>query len=223
MTTDGIYKDVLLEHFRHPRNKGELAGAAMIRRGSNPRCGDDIEVGLFLDGDILESVKFRGRGCSLCIASASLMTGAVSGKSRAEAQRLCEQMQSWLGHGAGAHRVDGRIDRAVGGLDDDRGNARLAIELGENLEAVGAGHDEVETDQIRPPVAGEGDTLLRRAGGPHLVALVLQDALCMAHVLGCISEHAGSDNRLFLCHFGHVLRHHPGDSPRRVGVDLAAQ
>jgi nitrogen fixation NifU-like protein len=102
MTTDGIYKDVLLEHFRHPRNKGELAGADTVRRGSNPRCGDDIEVGLFLNGDILESVKFRGRGCSLCIAAASLMTEAVSGRSCAEAQRLSEQMCSWFGHGDGA-------------------------------------------------------------------------------------------------------------------------
>ncbi len=102
MVSEGIYKDVLLEHFRHPRNKGELAGADRVRRGSNPRCGDDIEVGVFLRRDIVESVKFRGRGCSLCIASASLMTEAVSGRSCAEVQRLCEEMQSWFGQGAGA-------------------------------------------------------------------------------------------------------------------------
>jgi len=106
MATEGLYKAVLLEHFRHPRNQGELAGADMVRRGSNPRCGDDIEVGLFLREDRLESVKFRGRGCSLCIASSSLMTEAVTGRSRAEARRLCEQMQSWLGHGAGAQLAE---------------------------------------------------------------------------------------------------------------------
>ena len=49
MASEGIYKDVLLEHFRHPRNKGELGGADTVRRGNNPRCGDDIEVGLFAD------------------------------------------------------------------------------------------------------------------------------------------------------------------------------
>jgi nitrogen fixation NifU-like protein len=102
MVTDELYKEVLLEHFRHPRNRGELADADAVCRGSNPRCGDDIEVGLFLNGNILESVRFRGRGCSLCIASASLMTEAVSGRSCAEAQRLCEQMWSWFGHGDGA-------------------------------------------------------------------------------------------------------------------------
>ncbi len=100
--TEGLYKAVLLEHFRHPRNKGDLSGADMVRRGSNPRCGDDIEVGLFLRGDRLEAVKFRGRGCSVCIASSSLMTEAVTGSSRAEARRLCQEMQSWFGQGDGA-------------------------------------------------------------------------------------------------------------------------
>lgn len=106
MASQGIYTDVLLEHFRHPRNKGGLAGADTVRRGNNPRCGDDIEVGLFLGGDRLESVKFRGRGCSLCIASASLMTEVVSGRNRAEARRLCEEVQSWLGQGDGARLAD---------------------------------------------------------------------------------------------------------------------
>jgi len=111
MVTEGLYKEVLLDHFRHPRNKGELAGADIVRRGSNPRCGDDIEVGLFLRGDTLESAKFRGRGCSVCIASASLMTEAVSGRRRAEAQRCCEQMRAWFGPGddAGAAGPSGDL------------------------------------------------------------------------------------------------------------------
>lgn len=102
MVADSLYKEVLLDHFRHPRNKGELAAADMVRRGSNPRCGDDIEVGVSLRGDRLESVRFRGRGCSICIASSSLMTEAVTGKSLTEAQRLCEVMQSWFGKGDNA-------------------------------------------------------------------------------------------------------------------------
>ena len=77
MAANTLYKEVLLEHFHQPRNKGGLQGADVLRRGSNPRCGDEIEVGLFLQGDRLERVKFRGRGCSVCIASASLMTEAL--------------------------------------------------------------------------------------------------------------------------------------------------
>ena len=92
---------MLLEHFHRPRNRGDVKDADVVRRGSNPRCGDDIEVGVFMQGERLARVKFRGRGCSLCIASASLMTEAVSGSSRGEARGLCEQVQAWFGRGAG--------------------------------------------------------------------------------------------------------------------------
>jgi nitrogen fixation protein NifU and related proteins len=101
-----LYREVLLEHFRHPRNQGGLTGADSVRRGSNPRCGDDIEVGIYLHGDTLESVRFRGRGCSLCIASSSLMTEAVTGRSRAEARELCDEMASWFGTGEGSRTVN---------------------------------------------------------------------------------------------------------------------
>lgn len=102
MAAGTLYKEVLLEHFHHPRNKGDLKGADMVRRGSNPRCGDDVEVGVFMHGNQLETVKFRGRGCSVCIAASSMMTEVVSGSSRSEARHLCEQMQTWFGRGDGA-------------------------------------------------------------------------------------------------------------------------
>ena len=102
MATETLYKDILLEHSRHPRNKGDLEGADVVRRGSNPRCGDEVEVGLFMQGDRLQSVRFRGRGCSVCMASSSLMTEVVSGRSRGEARNLCQQMQVWFAPGEGA-------------------------------------------------------------------------------------------------------------------------
>lgn len=107
---DTLYKDVLLEHFHHPHNKGSLEGADVVRRGSNPHCGDDIEVGLFMHGNELEAVKFRGRGCSVCIASSSMMTEAVSGRSRSEARRLCGEMQDWFRHGDGAEVAEAPRD-----------------------------------------------------------------------------------------------------------------
>jgi nitrogen fixation NifU-like protein len=102
MVSARLYKEVLLDHFRNPRNKGELEGADRIARGSNPRCGDDIEVGLFMQGDRLEDVKFRGRGCSICIASSSMMTEVVCGRDQTEARQLCREMQGWFGQGDGA-------------------------------------------------------------------------------------------------------------------------
>lgn len=103
MSDQGLYKDVLLQHYRHPHNKseGELRDADVVRRGANPRCGDEIELGLYLDGDRLRQVQFRGRGCSVCIASTSLMTDAVAGHTTAEARQLCDHMQRWFAQGEG--------------------------------------------------------------------------------------------------------------------------
>lgn len=103
MTDHSLYKEVLLEHYRHPHNKceGELEGADVVRRGSNPRCGDEVEVGLYLQGGRVEKVRFRGRGCSVCIASSSMMTEAVSGRFTDEARQLCADMRRWFQQGDG--------------------------------------------------------------------------------------------------------------------------
>ncbi len=103
MADHSLYKDILLRHYRHPHNKsdGELKDADIVRRGANPRCGDEIEVGLYLDGDRLREVRFRGRGCSVCIASSSMMTDAVSGQAAADARHLCEDMRQWFQQGDG--------------------------------------------------------------------------------------------------------------------------
>lgn len=97
MTTETAYKEALLDHYRHPRNKADTADAQVVARGRNPRCGDDIEIGVDFDGDTLERVRFRGRGCSICIASASMMTEAATGRSRAEAGVLTETVDRWFG------------------------------------------------------------------------------------------------------------------------------
>jgi nitrogen fixation NifU-like protein len=97
MSSESLYKDVLLDHYRRPRNRGDLAAAQVVRRGSNPRCGDELEVGVSFEGDNLKKVEFRGRGCSVCLASASLMTEAVTGRSIESAERLYSDLQTWLG------------------------------------------------------------------------------------------------------------------------------
>lgn len=96
MSNQSVYKEVLLDHFHNPRNKGELDGMAMIKRGSNPRCGDEIEVGVNCNDEILTSVRFRGRGCSVCLASASIMTESTAGLERQQAQQLTQQVQHWF-------------------------------------------------------------------------------------------------------------------------------
>lgn len=96
MNDQSLYKEVLLDHFHNPRNKGDLDDMQQVARGSNPRCGDEIEVGINRNGDLLEAVKFRGRGCSICLASASMMTESTRGLSVADTRDLIGKMETWF-------------------------------------------------------------------------------------------------------------------------------
>ncbi len=106
MDAPNLYQGVLKDHYRSPRNRGDLHDADVVRRGSNPRCGDDVEVGVYFQGDILRQVRFRGRGCSVCIASASLMTEVVAGRSRGAAHQLAQEMKRWFSSGDGERVPD---------------------------------------------------------------------------------------------------------------------
>lgn len=93
---NSIYKKALLDHYRHPLNRGDLHGALRLYRGRNPRCGDEVEIGVFYGDGRLTGVKFQGRGCSVCIASASMMTEAVSGLDEEQVVSLCQDVQTWF-------------------------------------------------------------------------------------------------------------------------------
>ncbi len=98
---DSVYKTVLLDHFHNPRNKGDLDTMDRVRRGSNPRCGDEIEVGIKANNEVLESVRFRGRGCSICLASASIMSECTKGLTLLQARQLVQQILEWFGDAKG--------------------------------------------------------------------------------------------------------------------------
>ena len=85
---DDLYRDLILDHYRHPRNRGNLAQPSAKVDGYNPLCGDEVEVELLFDDDVIEDVAFKGRGCSISQASSSMMTDAIKGRSKAEAQAL---------------------------------------------------------------------------------------------------------------------------------------
>jgi nitrogen fixation NifU-like protein len=86
-----LYQNVILEHNRSPRNYRVMDGAHRRAEGNNPICGDSLTVWLKLDGDVISDVSFHGTGCAISRASASLMTSAVKGKSRREAEALFER------------------------------------------------------------------------------------------------------------------------------------
>ena len=86
-----LYQEVILDHSKRPRNFGELPGANRSAEGYNPLCGDRETVFVRLEDDVLEDVGFRGTGCAISTASASMMTDAVKGRTRAEAEALFER------------------------------------------------------------------------------------------------------------------------------------
>jgi len=86
-----LYQNVILEHNRSPRNYRVMDDADRKADGHNPLCGDLVTVWVRMDGDVIGDVSFRGAGCAISKASASLMTGAVKGKSREEAEKLFER------------------------------------------------------------------------------------------------------------------------------------
>ncbi len=83
-----LYHDLILDHYRNPRNQGELPSATHHAEALNPTCGDRLAMDVNLKNDIIEDVRFRGSGCAISQASASLLTEHVKGKPVAEALSL---------------------------------------------------------------------------------------------------------------------------------------
>ena len=86
-----LYQNVILEHNRAPRNYRVMADANGQADGNNPLCGDQVTVWVRMKGDVVDDVSFQGAGCAISRASASLMTAAVKGKTRAETAALFER------------------------------------------------------------------------------------------------------------------------------------
>ena len=88
-----LYQEVILDHNRRPRNYGALEHASHHAEGHNPLCGDNISVALDVDGERIDAVAFQGESCAICKASASMMTVAVKGKTRSDAETLIQEFR----------------------------------------------------------------------------------------------------------------------------------
>lgn len=101
MDLKDLYRDVIVDHNRHPRNFGKLAPASAHAEGHNPLCGDRLTLYVDIDGERIRDVKFEGSGCAISIASASLLTEAVKGKTKQEVTALFDDVHALLTkHGA---------------------------------------------------------------------------------------------------------------------------
>ena len=93
---DNLYQELIIDHSRAPKNFGVLAQKTHFAHGDNPMCGDTIDVELLLNNDTIENIAFRGDGCAISKASASLMTQALKGKSLQESSELFQAFHGML-------------------------------------------------------------------------------------------------------------------------------
>ena len=120
-----LYQQVILDHCKKPRNFHEMPAATRTAQGHNPLCGDNLKLFLALDGDVIKDASFVGSGCCISKASASLLTDAVKGKTKAEVQAMFDQVHEMIMTGkvngdvgklavfAGVYRYPARVKCAI--------------------------------------------------------------------------------------------------------------
>lgn len=92
---ESLYRQVIMEHYKHPRNKG-LVGYESHYHIKNPSCGDDITVEIKLENGLIKDIHHEGTGCAICCSSASVLTELMKGKTVEEAKRLVEKYLTML-------------------------------------------------------------------------------------------------------------------------------
>ena len=119
---DDLYREVILDHYRRPRNAGSLAAPTHRAEGANPVCGDEIALDLAVDGDVIGALAFRGRGCSISQSSASMMTERLCGETIGEARRVMNLFEAQL-------LDEADPDPALGDLEALQGVAKFPIRV----------------------------------------------------------------------------------------------
>jgi nitrogen fixation protein NifU and related proteins len=109
-----LYQQVILDHSRSPRNYYKLDVANRVAEGHNPLCGDRVTVFLLLENGVIRDVSFQGEGCAISKASASMMTEAVKGKSKEEAEALFEKFHDMVTTGSPALDELGKLGAFAG-------------------------------------------------------------------------------------------------------------
>ncbi len=102
-----LYQEVIIDHSRNPRNFGSLESANCSAEGVNPLCGDELTLQCLLDADeVIQEIRFVGRGCAISVASASIMTEMMLGKSKTEAEQLFDRFHARVTGIADGNSVD---------------------------------------------------------------------------------------------------------------------
>lgn len=96
MQLDDLYRRVIMDHYKNPRNRGKFEGGGLTVDLNNPTCGDRISLQLKVEDGIVKDARFTGEGCSISMSSASMMTEAVKGRTFEEAMELAERFSSLM-------------------------------------------------------------------------------------------------------------------------------
>jgi nitrogen fixation protein NifU and related proteins len=151
-----LYQEVILDHNRKPRNFGAILGANRHAEGHNPLCGDHIKLSMNLLENKIESIAFEGEGCAICKASASMMTGAVKGKSVQDAEIIVEEFR---GMATGTLNPDNQANhlgklKVFAGVKDLPSRVKCAILPWHTLHAALNAEFSVSTEGEADPVPG---------------------------------------------------------------------
>ena len=135
---EDLYREIILDHYRTPRNRGALETPPAVRaEGHNPLCGDEIEVFLLVDDDVVTDIKIGGQGCSISQSSASMMSQAVKGKSVEEAKRIVKAFKAMMsihehevgGDGSESGDVEAAAEVKLGDLEALRGVVKFPVRI----------------------------------------------------------------------------------------------
>jgi nitrogen fixation NifU-like protein len=132
---EDLYREIILDHYRNPRNRGELSAPPATRvEGFNPLCGDEIVLFLDIEGDVVRDIRIGGQGCSISQSSASMMSSAIKGKSLDEVRALSRAFKGMMSIHEQALDGDGAGDADLDGPEGGNG-ADADVKLGD-LEAL---------------------------------------------------------------------------------------
>jgi nitrogen fixation NifU-like protein len=130
---EDLYREIILDHYRTPRNRGELpTPPAVVAQGHNPLCGDEITVYLQLDDDVVSDVKVGGQGCSISQSSASMMSQAIKGRAVSDVRALVRRFKGMMSideAGDGDGDGDGSADVALGDLEALQGVVKFPVRI----------------------------------------------------------------------------------------------
>jgi nitrogen fixation protein NifU and related proteins len=120
---DELYRDLILDHYKRPRNRTIPEDAQVRAEGYNPVCGDEVEMGLKFDGDVLTDIGMVGHGCSISQASGSMMSELVKGKRTGDIRRLSEEFKTMLTD------ADAEVPEELGDLEALQGVGKFAVRV----------------------------------------------------------------------------------------------